>query len=135
MSQSLIKIALEKRLATLTPALATAYENVNYIPVTGTPYQRVNLLPATPENPTIGGNYHLELGIFQVTLCYPQGTGSATAKARAEAIKALFPRGLNLTESTTSLTITRTPAIAPAFMDGDRYVIPISIQYHEHVMT
>jgi hypothetical protein len=133
MSQVLIRKALEKHLATMSPSLSTANENVNFIPVTGTPYQRINLLPATPDNPTIGGNHYLELGIFQITLCYPMNAGANAAQARAELIKAHFPRVLSLTESTLTLTITRTPAIATAFIDGDRYCIPVSIQYHANI--
>jgi len=133
MSQVLIRKALEKRLNTMSPTLATAWENTKYAPVNGTPYQRVNLLPAEPENPTLGGNYHLEQGIFQVTLCYPIDAGPGIAEARAELLRARFPRALSLTESTLSLTITRTPQVMPAFVDGDRYCIPVRIRYHSHI--
>lgn len=133
MSLLAIGIALDKRLATMSPALATANENVNYVPVVNTAYQQSNLLPATPDNPTIGGNHYLELGIYQVTLKYPKNTGRGAAIARAEAVKNHFPRGLSLTEAGVTLTITRTPAVAPAFMQDDRYCVPVSIQYHAHI--
>lgn len=133
MSEVLIRKALEKRLNGMTPALATAWENASFTPVTGTPYQRVNLLPATPDNPTIGGNYYLAQGIFQVTLCYPKGGGPSLSAARAEMVKSRFQRALSMTESGVTVTITRTPAIMPAFIDDDRYCIPISIRYHAHI--
>lgn len=134
MSQSAIRKAFEVKLATMSPALSTAYENVDFTPVAGTPYQRANLLPATPENPTLGDSHYLEIGLFQVTLCYPANTGSNTANSRAEAVRAFFPRGLSLTHSGVTLTVTRTPSVSPAFKDDDgRYCLAVSIQYHAHI--
>lgn len=133
MSIQLIRKALEKRLGTLAPALATAYENASFTPVAGTPYQRVNLLPATPDNTTLGDAYYRETGIFQVTLLYPANAGPGTAEARAEAVKAHFKRGTSMTESGVTTLITRTPAIAGGFQDGDRYAVPISITYQAEI--
>lgn len=129
MSQVAIRAALETRLGTMSPPLATAYENKSYTPTTGTPFQRVNLLPASPDNQTLSPDYHLELGLFQVTLCYPKNAGPNDAQARAEAVKTHFARGLSLTEGALTIIITRTPVIAPAFLDDAFYCIPITIQY------
>jgi len=41
MSTLKIQQALETRLATMLPALATVAENVDYTPITGRPYQRL----------------------------------------------------------------------------------------------
>jgi len=133
MSIQLIRKALEKRLGSMTPALATAFENVAFTPAAGTPYQRVNLLPATPDNATLGDAYYRENGLFQVTLLYPQLAGPAAAEARAEAVRAHFKRGTSITESGVTTLITRTPSIAPALIDGDRYVIPITITYQAEI--
>ena len=97
MSISSVRIALETKLATITPALSTAYENVPFTPVTGTPYQRAYLMPATPANPTMGDGYYREQGIFQVSLFYPLQAGPKTAADRAELIRAAFKRGTTLT--------------------------------------
>ena len=43
MSLSIIRKALEQRLAALAPAIATAYENAPFVPAVGTPYQRVSM--------------------------------------------------------------------------------------------
>lgn len=129
MSQVKIRAAFEKRLATMSPALATAYENVDFVPVTGTPFQRTNLLPAMPDNTTKGASFYREQGLFQVTLCYPLNKGANAAQARAELVKTHFMRGTSMVESGLVVNVTNTPTIAPAFTDGDRYVIPISIYY------
>lgn len=124
-----IRAALETRLNSLTPALATAWEGVPYTPVTGTPYQQINLLLSATENPTLGDKMYRVTGFLQVLLCYPPGTGPKAASTRAELIRDWFPRGLGLSSGGIDVLIDRTPAIAPAIIDADRYRIPVTIYF------
>ena len=133
MSISSVRIALETKLATITPALSTAYENVPFTPVTGTAYQRAYLMPATPANPTMGDGYYREQGIFQITLMYPLQAGPKTAADRAELIRAAFKRGTTLTSGTVSVIIERTPEIGQGRVDGDRWMIPIRVRFFASV--
>ena len=57
MSIVAIRALLESRLAAITPALATAFENFPFTPINGTPWQRVNLMAAQPLNPTMGDGF------------------------------------------------------------------------------
>jgi hypothetical protein len=129
MSIAAIRKALEVKLAAMSPAVATVYENTEYTPVAGTPYQRANLLPAEPDNSTQGSTYYREQGIFQVTLCYPQKVGPGTALARAEALRTHFKRGTTMEKDGLTVIVMRTPNIMPAYIEADRYCIPVSIQY------
>lgn len=133
MSAKAIRLALETRLNTMSPALATAWENVAYTPVSGTPYQRVNVLRATPDNPIIGQGFYRELGIFQVSLCYPLNSGANAATERAELVRTQFKRGISLTSGTVTVTIDGTPTISSGFVDGDRWVVPVSIPYWANI--
>ena len=135
MSISSVRIALETKLATITPALSTAYENVPFTPVTGTPYQRAYLMPATPANPTMGDGYYREQGIFQVTLMYPLQAGPKTAADRAELIRAAFKRGTTLTSGTVSVIIERTPEIGQGRVDGDRWSVPCKIRWFSSIFA
>jgi hypothetical protein len=135
MSLVIISRALEKKLALLTPALATAYENKDFTPVNGTAYQKANLLPATPDNQTIGSGYYKERGVFQVTLCYPQNANALDARTRAELLKAHFERGTTMVESGLTVIVTLTPSIAPAFIADARYCMPVSIFYECDINT
>ena len=130
MSLIAVRIALETKLATITPALSTAYENVPFTPVTGTAYQAAYLLPATPANPTMGDGYYREQGIFQVTLMYPLQAGPKTAADRAELIRTAFKRGTTLTSGTVSVIIDRTPEIGQGRVDGDRWALPVKIRWY-----
>lgn len=133
MSIAKVRAALETRLGTLTPALPTAFENAAFTPVAGTPYQRVFLLPATPDNEVLGCDYYREIGILQVSLYYPVNGGPGTAQARAQLLRTHFKRGTTMTSGGVTTTVSATPAIAPAFVDGDRYVIPVSIRYRAEI--
>jgi hypothetical protein len=135
MSLSLIRQAFEKRLSLLSPALSTAHENVQFTPVPGTPYQRVNLLPAAPDNSIQGGASYFERGLFQITLCYPQGVGAGAAEAQSQLLRTHFKRGSALLESGLTITVIETPKVAPARLEGDRYEIPISVAFQALTAT
>lgn len=129
MSQPTIRAALETALAGLEPAIDTAWQNVPYTPVTGRPYQEAYLLPATPENYSMGDSSRQERGIFQVSLKYPTGQGTAAVGARAEMIAALFRRGASFTKAGITVQIEHTPEIADGRDDDDRWMVPVKIRY------
>lgn len=129
MSSHLIQAALETRLATLTPALATAYENTVFAPVTGVPYQRINMMVNRPVDHALTMDVTEERGIFQVSLFYPQGTGRGAAQARAELIKALFKPPLALINGAVKVELVKTVHVGGGMPDGDRWMVPVSIYW------
>ena len=124
-----IKKAFEKKLATITPEIATAYEAVTFKPTTGVAYQRVQISPDAPTNTVMSSGFYRETGEFQVFLMYPPNQGTGAALARAQLIRDTFKRGTNLVESGLTILIFRTPTIAGAQVVGDRLVVPIIIKY------
>lgn len=128
MSIVAVRAALETALDGMSPALATQYENAPFTPTPGTAYQAVNLLTAQPRNDEVSRN-HVEQGLFQITLRYPQNTGPAAAAARANLIRATFYRGASFTSGAVTVTVNRTPEILPAFTEGDRYVVPVRVPF------
>lgn len=132
MSNVLVRKALEMRLNAMAPSLATAWQNVAFTPTPGTPYQEVHLLFGAPENPAYGAHYR-EIGVFQVSLMYPQGAGPAAADARAKAVRDWFKRGTTVIADGIEVIVQRTPAIADGYQDGDRWRVPISIPFFASV--
>jgi hypothetical protein len=130
-----VRVALESRLAALTPALPTAWDNTSYTPSLSTAFQRPALLRGAPENPALGSAFYREVGVFQVMLCYPLNGGSATADTRAQLIRAWFPRGSSLTANGTTVTIQSTPTIGPGMSDGSFWCVPVSIPYYANILT
>lgn len=132
-----IRIALEKHLASLEPALETALENQEFTPKNGVAHQRAYVLPANSESMGFEGNgisdTVRESGIFQVSLFYPLGTGSGDALVRAEAILSHFRRGLSLSSNGVTVIINKRGSVAPAQQDGKWYVIAVSIPYYSNI--
>lgn len=133
MSELNISAAFESRLASMTPALPTAFENTQFTPQTGVAYQRARLLPAKPENPTIGDAYFREVGFFEVMLFYPINAGRGAAQTRAAAVKSHFKRGTKMTANGQTVRVLTTPTVAAAMQEGDRYIVPITIEYYSEV--
>lgn len=127
-----IRAALETALAAMSPTLTPAYENVAFTPSAGVPYQRVNLLAARPDNREISADY-VEQGLFQVTLCYPTGAGPAAAATRAELLRATFRRGATFISGGVVVLVTDTPEVMPAYVDADRYCVPVIIRWMAQV--
>lgn len=84
MTQSNIRRALEIHLDELSPALATAYQNVEFTPAPGQAYQECFVLPAKGRARGLRQKTALHLGIFQVNLCYPAGSGTGDVDERAD---------------------------------------------------
>lgn len=130
-----VRVALESRLAALTPAIVCAWDNTAYTPSLSTPFQRVSLLRAAPENPAMGSAFYREIGVFQVMCCFPLNGGSAAADDRATLIRNWFARGSSLTANGVTLTIQKTPTIGPGMSDGSFWCVPVSIPYFANIVT
>lgn len=127
-----VRVALETRLAAIASPLTTQWENKTYVPIGGTPYQQIALLLADPTNPEMGRLYQ-ENGYLQITLRYPLGSGPQDAQTHAQALRDWFYRGLQVAANGLTVTINRTPTIGPAFVDGDRYCIPVKVRFFANV--
>lgn len=132
MSRAAVRAALEGALAAMSPAMPTAWENVAFTPTPGTAYQRVNILFTTPLNDENTASY-IEEGYLQVTLCCPINAGPGAADARVELIRSAFPRQKTLTSGGQAVTIHRTPAPMPSFIEGDRYCVPVKVPFFAHI--
>lgn len=130
--QSNIRKAFEKRLLLMPEGLGaanTAFENVSFTPKATKPYQLSRLVPLPVENPTLGDNYHREVGFYQVVLSYPKGTGVGLIAVMADKVKDYFRRGTTLTEGSDKVIIDRTPEITPVYINDTRAEITVRIRY------
>jgi len=127
-----ISAALETALNAMSPALATAWENVPYTPVSGTPYQQVNILFADVSNPETG-LLEEHTGYMQITLRYPLDVGSSVAKTRAELIKSAFKRASTFTSGSVNVSIINTPSVTTSGQQEDRWVILVKIPFKSYI--
>lgn len=132
MSSVSIKNAMEVALHSITPALATSWENMPFTPVAGTPYQAVSFKFATPDNREMGRRYQ-EKGLMYVKLLYPllptTGAGTATQMARAELIRAKFYASQTFASGGITTLIHGTPEINTLGADGDRFSIVVMVPF------
>lgn len=128
-----IRTALENKLATITPLLATQLENT--LPITtvaGTPYQSAVMLYGGTTDEAITNDWKKEIGIFQVTLFYPTGNGAKTCEDRARLIRDTFVNGMTLSHVNDTVKISKTPDIKVMGNLADRFVIVVSVYWKSY---
>lgn len=130
MSYLVIRRLLETRANSLVAGtMKIAFENVPFTPVQRTAYIELRLIPGRTQNPTMGDQFKRETGILQLTMMYPVGEGPANAHTKAEEVRALFPRGLTLTNGSVRVIIDEHPYIGPQINDDGWYRLPVSIPF------
>lgn len=131
MSTPEIRAALEAHLEALEPALDTAWQNREFSPPADDPYQEAFILPGNPKRLDLRQRRAINIGIFQINLCYPTGAGAEAVEARGKLIREHFDPATTVLESGgVKVRIAGRPVIG-APIDGrpGRFVVPVSIRY------
>ena len=127
MINSKISAALATQLNTLE--LPTHWENAKFIPPAGDIYLSETLLSGDTIPVGIANAASDEFGgVYQVLVYAPADANKGPARLVADDVAAAFQRGDRLVYDGVTVTIQRTTQ-NPAFMSGDRFVIPVSITY------
>ena len=129
-----IKRAAERLLLTITPAIPTAFEGVDFDPPPGM-YQRCQFRIDDPTDPTFPAGYHRENIEFQVFISGLKGEGTADVLTRADLIRQTFYKSLTMTEGSTRIYILRTPKIGSAIPIQDRLIVPVLISLSAEVYS
>ena len=124
-----IENAFRIKLNTISPVIATAYENVPFTPTSNVPYQELSLLPSYNDSEYINDKQYISYGLVQITLKYPTTKGSKDILDRVKLYMNNFVRGDTLTNGGISIKIRSTPVAVNLGTIGDRYVYAISINY------
>jgi Bacteriophage related domain of unknown function len=126
-----IRTAFESRLATWaasqSPALPIAYENRAFIPPANNRYLRAYIIPATTNYNTLEQTDRDYEGIFQVSIVQPLSAGTASAGTIALALDGLYTP--SFLEGSTRIFVTQPMSIAPAIIEPNAYVLPVSLFY------
>jgi hypothetical protein len=116
-------------------ASLTAYHNSNFPVVSGVPYQLTHMITFKPDEPTQGGGYYREHGVFQVTLVYPAGVGIGAMTARAELIRSYFKKGTTLVNSGVKTIIPNTPEFGYMQGSSSDVSLPVKIGYRADIYS
>ena len=124
-----IRTAFMTRLLTLPGVPSIAGENQAFTPPSNAPYLRPTLGPGEPFQAELGPDgQNRHVGIYQISVFCPAGTGTMAASALVAAIIAHFKRGTILVHSGQSISITKAYASAMRQDTGLAH-IPITIEY------
>ena len=129
MSHRKISAALSTHLAAMPSLPSVSWENAPFEPVAGTVYLSENYLPATTTEVGIADDSSNQfIGVYQVSVHANSGDYKLEAQTLADNVTAHFARGTSLTYEGQSVRI-EVSSIANALQEGDRYMIPVSINW------
>lgn len=133
MSHDIIAAAFEARLLAWAKArtkpLKVVVENETYTPATGEMYLRAFTLPAVTASNTLGGDHHLYVGVFQVSIVAPSGKYRTEASGIVDELAALFPVNLRIPRAGLVAIVMTPVGPGPGIPDGNTFTIPASFQY------
>jgi hypothetical protein len=129
-----IRQALVSRLIAVSPgaaipAASVAWENRDYTPAVGTRWYRATFLPGQSVAAAVGVDaQNRHVGLFQIDIIDPTGSGDMVTQTEAERIIACYKRGTVLTYTGVSLICDRAYRL-PANQEEDWFVIPVIVEY------
>jgi len=130
MSDATIAKAFETTLKTWadaqTPSIPVAWENVEFNPPAGR-YVRAKLLPNETQSTFLDGSGRTRVGIFQVDLTMPIGTGAGSARTLAASLDAAF--AVTMVQDGLRIWLTSPMSAASGITHGDRFIVPVSGHY------
>jgi hypothetical protein len=110
-------------------AIPVAHENAPYVPPVNAKWAQFFFLPNKASVSTLGSTgQDLVDGIAQITINYPQSTGTATADDDYETIRTSFPAGSHLTSGGQTVKIINCGR-GPGALNGNWYSVFITISW------
>lgn len=128
MTEAEIRAALGKRLQTLANAPPITWPGKPAL--REAPYLVVEFVAAGRSGISLGAAGNRQPGYMQVTVVTKPDAFEAQATTWADAITAVFPKGLRLTEGGTSVEIPQPASIAgQGYSDGAHWRLPVRVPY------
>lgn len=129
------RAALETAVLAVTPTVLTAMENAKFVPPgADTLYQVCTIKNAKPIDLELSGPIIEMSGVLYVVVKAPLYTGSAAAFARAQLIKAAFPRKASFTNSGVTVFVKDTPEVVTQEPDGVMFSVVVKVVWYAHVV-
>lgn len=140
MSLVAIRAALELALDGIAPPIRTVWQrdpfDATVFPA-DEPYQLAHILWNRPANNENSASW-TEIGLFQVTLCYPAPgdsvpTGQALLESRADLLRHTFRRTASFSALGATVTIDKTAELLPAYAHQGRDCLPVRCPFYAHI--
>jgi len=81
------------------------------------------------EDDALSGGAPYSLGILRMIVVTETGISSGTGNAKADAIAAIFPKGLRLNITGGRVVFTGPASIRAGFITGQKWAIPVTVPY------
>ena len=114
---------------TLPQTTGFAYPDVVFVPTNEQPYIRLSFLPNTPNTLAIGAGYIQHIGLFQMSIMWPVGSGISDSLETADTIQQEFDKGTRLISSSILVNVISRPTIGGQIIDGNRTMTPVTVEY------
>lgn len=134
MSQNRVRKILETRLAAWAaasnPPLPVLWQNVRVAVEPAGEHLRAYVMPATTLSPYLAGEGRTFIGIFQVSIFTPEGTGPKRGEEIAAELDALFPCSDSFTDAGGLSVQVMTPVSASAAQQDEGFsMVAASFRY------
>ena len=122
--------ALKARLADGGTGVAGAWPNVGH--GGELPYIEVEWPAATRSSPALKGGATIETGRMSAAVAVAVDIGEAEANDLADAIAALYPKGLRLPITGGVVTVVDACDIRPGYRADNEWRVPVIVKYRAH---
>ena len=139
MSHAIIASIYEAKLLAWSKARAepikVVFENMQYDPADGETYLRAFMLPGDTASSTLAGDHRAFIGIYQVSIVAPAGTGKAKTNPLVAELTALFP--LYARDMKSGVTVVTMSPVdhGPGIPDPPTFTVPVSFEYRADIAT
>lgn len=122
-----IETALGQRLAAISPAQTTVWQNSDENPAR--PFLFFQHVPLSRTDATLDGLGETQIGYVDVAVVIDRNTFTTPANIIAAAVMAQFAYGLSLAAGTGRITINKPPEVLRGYRDGPDWRLPVRINY------
>ncbi len=133
MSHAIIASIYEAKLIawskTRVEPIKVVFENVQYDPADGETYLRAFLLPGDTASSTLAGDHRAFIGVYQVSIVAPAGTGKTKTNPLVVELAGLFRLYARDTKSGVTVVTMSPVEQGPGITDAATYMVPISFEY------
>ncbi|WP_179179074.1 phage tail terminator-like protein [Pseudomonas sivasensis] len=133
MSHAIISSIYEAKLLAWSKVRAepikVVFENIQYDPADGETYLRAFALPGDTASSTLAGDHRAFIGVYQISIVVPAGTGKTKTNPLVVELAGLFRLYARDTKSGVTVVTMSPVEQGPGITDAATYMVPVSFEY------
>lgn len=109
--------------------IKVVFENIQYDPADGETYLRAFALPGDTASSTLAGDHRAFIGVYQISIVVPAGTGKTKTNPLVVELAGLFRLYARDTKSGVTVVTMSPVEQGPGITDAATYMVPVSFEY------